>query len=130
MIIVVGGSGRKAGKTLLAERLIRAFPEACWLAVKISRHAHGTSGWRLDRQEAPDPANDTGRFLAAGACEAWWLRAEQDRLAEAIPELRGLLSRFENVILESNSIAEHISPDIYLFVASGKVTVKRMPPGG
>lgn len=130
MIIVVGGSGRKAGKTLAAEMLIRAFPEARWLAVKISRHAHGASGWSLDRQEAPDPGNDTGRFLAAGACEAWWLRAEQDRLAEAVPELQGLMSRFENVILESNSIAEHISPDIYLFVANGKVTVKRMPPGG
>jgi molybdopterin-guanine dinucleotide biosynthesis protein len=130
MIIVVGGSGRKAGKTLLAERLIRAFPEARWLAVKISRHAHGAAGWSLDRQEAPDPASDSGRFLAAGACQAWWLRAEPERLAEAVPELQRLMARFENVILESNSIAAHIRPDIYLFVDSGKVTVKRMPPGG
>ena len=64
------------------------------------------------------------------AAAAWWLRAEPDRLAEAMPELQGLMSRFEYVILESNSIAEHIAPDIYLFVDSGKATVKRMPPGG
>ncbi len=128
MIIVVGGSGRKVGKTSLVERLIRAFPEARWLAVKISGHAHGVTGWELSRQEAPDPGTDSGRFLAAGAREAWWLRAEPDRLAEAVPRLREVMAPFENVILESNSIAGLVRSDIYLFVANGKVTVKRMPP--
>lgn len=128
MIIVVGGSGKKAGKSTLVERLIRAFPDARWLAIKISGHAHGVTGWELSRQEAPDPGTDSGRFLAAGARQAWWLRAEPSRLAEAVPRLREVMQPFENVILESNSIADFVRPDIYLFVDSGKVTVKRIPP--
>ena len=117
MIVVVGGSGRKVGKTSLIESLIRALPEARWLAIKVSGHAHGAHQGKFERQETPGPETDTGRFLAAGAGEAWWLRAGEDRLAAAAPELQTLMAGFENVIIESNSIVEILRPDLYLFVA-------------
>jgi hypothetical protein len=116
MILVVGGSGRKVGKTSAIEALLRATPDGRWLAVKISGHAHGAHGWQLDRQEAPDAGTDSGRFLAAGAAEAWWLRCAPGRLAEAVPALRSLMDRFENVVLESNSIAAFLTADLHLFL--------------
>ena len=130
MIVVVGGGGRKAGKTTLIEMLIRALPEARWLAVKISGHAHGIQGWTIDREETPDPGTDTGRFLSAGACEAWWLRAEPGHLADAVPKLLSVMANFKNVVIESSSITEFIQPDLYLFVASGNVTARTIPPRG
>ena len=117
MIVVVGGSGRNVGKTSLIESLIRAFPEARWLAIKVSGHVHGAGQWKFERHQTPDPETDTGRFLAAGAREAWWLRAGEDRLAAAAPELQALMAGFENVIIESNSIVEILRPDLHLFVA-------------
>ncbi len=116
MILVVAGSGRKVGKTSAIEALLRATPEGRWLAVKISGHPHGARDWQLDRQEAPDPGTDSGRFLVAGALEAWWLRSAPGRLAETVPALRSLMERFENVVLESNSIAALLSADLHLFL--------------
>ena len=120
MRVVVGGSGRNAGKTLLIESLISAFPEARWLAVKISGHTHGAREPEFQREEKPGAETDTGRFLAAGASEAWWLRTGPDRLSEAVPQLLSLLDRFENAVIESNSIVEFMRPDLYLFVAGGE----------
>ena len=120
MIVVVGGSGRKAGKTRVIECLLRAIPQARWLAIKVSGHAHGTQDWELTRQEHPDPGTDTGRFLDAGAGDAWWLRAGDSRLSEAVPKLLSLIENFENVIIESNSILDYLSPDLYVFVSGGE----------
>ncbi len=117
MIVVVGGSGRKVGKSSLIESLIRALPEARWLAIKVSGHVHGADQWKLERHQTPDAETDTGRFLAAGAREAWWLRAGEGHLAAAAPELQALMAGFENVIIESNSIIGLLCPDLYLFVA-------------
>lgn len=120
MILAVGGSGRKVGKTSAIEALLRATPEGRWLAVKISGHAHGAHGWDLDRQETPDAGTDSGRFLAAGAVEAWWLRCAPGRLVEALPALRSLIDRFENAVLESNSITALLSADLHLFLKGGE----------
>ncbi len=120
MLVVVGGSGRKVGKTTVVVNLIRALPEARWLALKISGHAHGSAGWKLTREESAAPDTDTGRFLAAGAAEAWWLRAGRGRLAEAVPELRSLFARAANVIVESNSILDWFEPDLYVFVSGAR----------
>ncbi|MBI4876407.1 MAG: hypothetical protein HY822_17365 [Acidobacteria bacterium] len=120
MLLVVGGSGRKAGKSSLVEGLIRALPEARWLALKISGHPHGAAEWELSRQETAGPDSDTGRFLAAGAAEAWWLRVAEGRLEEALPAVRRLLARGENAVVESNSIVGFLTPDLYLFVAGAE----------
>ncbi len=40
-VIVVGGSGRGAGKTALVCGLIRALPEIPWTAIKVTSHGHG-----------------------------------------------------------------------------------------
>jgi molybdopterin-guanine dinucleotide biosynthesis protein len=120
MTIVVGGSGRKVGKTSLIESLIRAYPKAGWLAVKISGHPHGARAPELEREASPGPDTDTARFLAAGAREAWWLRTEPAALPEALPQLLSLTGRFENVLIESNSIVELLDPDLYVFVAGGE----------
>ena len=92
MIVVVGGSSRKAGKTKVMCEIISATRDAAWVAFKISPHHH-----------EPGMTGDTERYLAAGAIEARLLSA-----LDVLPE--------GNVMIESNSVLNNITPDLFVFV--------------
>ena len=129
-IIVVGGHSRSVGKTSVVAGLIAALPEFHWTALKITQYGHGICSangqacdcatgdhsWAVTEERNPGGDSDTSRYLAAGAKQAWWVRTEQGRLAEAMPRIRDLLSASENVILESNSVLKFLRADLYLTV--------------
>jgi hypothetical protein len=129
-IIVIGGHSRSVGKTSVAAGLISALRRYNWTAFKITQYGHGIcskSGkschcasddhtWAISEEKDRSGDSDTSRFLAAGAHQAWWVRTEQGRLAEAIPTVQHQLSESENAILESNSLLKFIRPDLYLTV--------------
>ncbi len=119
MLVVVGGHARDIGKTSVAAGLIRALPEANWTAMKITQLGHGFAapeqGYAMDRERQPGPG-DTGRFLAAGAREAYWVRTAEGGLASAMPAIRKVYAASENLIVESNSIVEFLTPGLYLVV--------------
>lgn len=128
--LVVGGHSRNIGKTSLGVDLIRAFPEAHWTAVKITQFGHGVCSVNgaqcgcapdehtvsLDEERDRSNRTDSSRFLVAGAARAYWLRAKQGRLAEAMPLLRDALAGAENALLESNTVLHFLKPDLYLAV--------------
>lgn len=91
MIVVVGGSARKVGKTTVMCEIIGATRGAGWIALKISAHEH-----------EPAAFGDTERYLAAGAAEA--------KLLNGYAAFEG------NVIIESNAALDVISPDLFVFV--------------
>ncbi len=134
-LLVVGGQSRNVGKTTLVVDLIRAFPEARWVAVKITQHGHGAcsapgkpchcaaegAGVALDVETDRSGRSDTSRFLAAGARRALWLRTRQGQLGQGWPLLLAELDGTEtgsapNVIVESNSVLGVVSPDLYMMV--------------
>jgi hypothetical protein len=96
VIVVVGGSSRKAGKTTVICEIIAATREARWTAVKISPHDH-----------EPGEHGDTERYLEAGAAHA----SIVNRYA---PDVHG-----GNIILESNSVMDTLTPDLFVFVDGG-----------
>ena len=135
--IIVGGHTRSIGKTQLVCDLIAAFPQAEWIAGKITQYGHGVCAQNgHDCDCAPDEhvcaiswerdANDTdsGRFLRAGATRSFWLRTKQGFLAEGLPLLRQALSEVEskepsspgNLILESNTLLQFLKPSLYFLV--------------
>lgn len=137
-VFVIGGHTRSIGKTQLVCDVIASFPEANWIAGKITQYGHGfcvKKGKHCDC--APDehicaiswengssPRSDSGRFLAAGANRSFWLRTKQGYLAEGIPLLREALHECEsqdhgepaNLILESNTLVDFVTPSLYLMV--------------
>jgi hypothetical protein len=129
-IVVVGGHSRSVGKTSVVAGLIAALPEFHWTALKITQYGHGicsASGescdcatddhsWAISEETDRSGESDTSRFLVSGAVCALWVRTEQGRLAEAMPEVRRRISGAENVILESNSVLKFLRPDLYLTV--------------
>jgi hypothetical protein len=130
MLVVVGGHSRNIGKTSVAAGIIRATRHARWTAVKITQHGHGICSAAGEpcscaieyehpyalTQELEPTSTDSGRFLAAGAERAYWLRTPVGQLGNAIPELRRILAQAHNTILESNSVLSFLQPDLYLAV--------------
>jgi hypothetical protein len=136
-VIVVGGHTRSIGKTQLVCDLIAAFPNANWIAGKITQYGHGVCAQNgQDCDCAPDEhicaiswekrasETDSGRFVAAGARRSFWLRTKQGFLAEGMPLVRKALHEMEGederapgrVILESNTLLQFVKPSLYLMV--------------
>src|SRR3954471_8690732 len=116
-LVVIGGHSRNVGKTSVVAGLISALPELQWTAVKITQYGHGICSangeacdcatgdhsWAISEEHDQSGESDTSRFLVAGASHVFWVRTEQGRLAEAMPELRRRVERTRNLIIESNS---------------------------
>jgi hypothetical protein len=124
-LLVVGGHSRGIGKSALVVDLIRAFPEASWVAVKITPHPHqqfssarAAAEPAFTLQEEHDRKNrtDTSRFLLAGAGRAFWLQVKPERFAEALPALMAELAGARNIIVEGNAILSCLRPALYLLV--------------
>ena len=129
-VVVVGGSTRNIGKTSVVAALIARLPEFNWTAFKITQYGHGfctadgkpcqcqtaDSCVSVTAERDPSTGTDSARFLAAGAVRSLWVRTRIGMLADAMPRLRDELARAENAILESNSILDHLDPDLSLSV--------------
>lgn len=146
-VIVVGGQSRNVGKTSVVAALIARLPEFRWTAFKITQYGHGfcTADGKPCQCQTEDSCvsvtaerdaateTDSSRFLAAGAARSLWVRTRIGMLAEAMPRIREELAAAENAILESNSILDFLSPDLYLTaidpaVADFKDSARRLLP--
>jgi len=130
-LVVIGGHSRSVGKTSVVAGLISALPEFHWTALKITQFGHGicsADGKPCDCATMDDHfkaisdekettgESDTSRFLVAGAARSIWVRTQQGRLSEAMPDIRRRIAGAENVIMESNSIMGFVQPDLYISV--------------
>jgi hypothetical protein len=131
MLVVVGGHSRNIGKTSVVAGLIRRLRDRNWIAVKITQYGHGVCSnegkscecapgesehpFALSEEYEPGKT-DTGRYLAAGADRAFWLRTPAGELPRAADTVHKILRQGENVIVESNSILEVVKPDLFLML--------------
>jgi len=129
-IVVVGGNTRNIGKTSVVAGLIAATQERHWTAIKITQFGHGVcsaNGEPCDCETADHTiaiseerdrlsGTDSSRYLAAGAAKSFWVRTRQGQLHEAMPRVRDLIAKAENVIIESNSVLRFLQPDVSLSV--------------
>jgi hypothetical protein len=129
-LVVVGGHSRSIGKTSVATSLIAGLRDLEWMALKITQFGHGVCSsdgepcdceptdldhpYAIAREEDVDGETDTARFLRAGAREVYWVRTRVGELAAVIPAIRKLIVGRRNVLMESNSILDHLTPDLYL----------------
>ncbi len=137
-VIVVGGHTRSIGKTQLVCDIISTFPQANWIAGKITQYGHGVCAQNgsdcdcapdehicaIEWEAHPQSGTDSARFLAAGAKRSFWLRTKQGFLAEGLPLLRDALKESvaepeedsPPLILESNSLMQFLKPSLYFAV--------------
>ena len=132
MLVVVGGHSRNIGKTSVVAGLIRKMRDRRWTALKITQYGNGVcanhietaacgcepaSGEKFELSEEYEAGStDTGRFLAAGAARSFWLRVPSGELPHAAGMVKKILAQGENVIVESNSVVELVTPDVFLML--------------
>lgn len=120
-IAVVGGTGRRVGKTALACGVIAALPDLEWVAVKITSHEHWTVEPIWEESE-PGEETDTARYLAAGARRAFLLTVPETHdlnetvLGRVLGEFFRYAGRGHNVIFESNRVLHHVQPNLCLMI--------------
>jgi len=137
-VIVVGGHTRSIGKTQLVCDIISTFPQANWIAGKITQYGHGVCAQNgndcdcapdehicaIEWEAHPQSGTDSARFLVAGAQRSFWLRTKQGFLAEGLPLMRDALKQSLSesgedsppLILESNSLMQFLKPSLYFAV--------------
>jgi hypothetical protein len=133
-IISVSGTCSRAGKTALAETLLRALPAGEVTAVKFTitddvfeRCPRGTTcivcdidvPFRIvdDAATLGEPGTDTARLGDAGARRVWWAIARQSAAEAAWAALERRLPREGVTVLEGSAIVPHVAPELRLFVA-------------
>jgi hypothetical protein len=124
-IVVVGGSGKDAGKTGLVCAVIRSLPEFGWTAVKISGHDYrpgafvrgGVSSQAVFEESSAGKLTDTGKYLEAGARRALLVTRRGDDVP--IEEIKRALGPDRNLIFESNRIVDLVKPDVCVALVRG-----------
>lgn len=133
-MLMIGATGRNAGKTELACRLIRRFAsQAPIAALKVTAVEHtdgrcprGGAGcgacsslsqpWCVTRELDADTDKDTSKLLASGAREAYWLRVTREALDEGAANLLAHVPVGWPTLCESNSLSRVVEPGLFLQV--------------
>ncbi len=132
-LLLITGSGRERGKTLLACNIINEWKKKFDLvAIKISAHSHGdtisenlihSSGNYSIWEETEISSKDSGRFLEAGADKVFYIEARDMELTDAFRFIYGLCSEESLIICESGGLGRLIKPAVMLFVQHENDTV-------
>jgi hypothetical protein len=137
-LILIGSTGRNAGKTFLAAELIRRFSPVSVSALKITgierRDAPCPRGGKgcgactisddfcLEEELSPSGTKDTSVLLAAGAKKVFWLRCLRLALARGFAAFLEQAGSEGIIICESNSLREVLEPAAFIMI--------RDPEGG
>lgn len=146
-LISVAGACSRAGKTALAETLLRALPELSRVvAVKFTttedvfeRCPRGAPcvvcdidvPFRIVEAQAVlrQPGTDTDRLAATGVARVVWAISRSSAVAAAWAAVRQRTAGFDTLVMEGSTIVQHARPDLCFFVVHGRLAPERWKPG-
>jgi hypothetical protein len=127
-LLIIAGTGTKSGKTSLACKIIRQFPELKITAVKITPHFHEATSGLLSITEGKGYAiyeeterrgfKDTSRMLDAGAYRVYFAKVWDDRLFEVFNEIMKFVPEGTPVICESPALRNFAEPGVFVIMTS------------
>ncbi len=120
-IIGIGGAHSGAGKTEAACSILRSLTG--WGAIKCTP-TYLYSTVVADPYVLTQEGKDTARFLKAGACEALWVQATPEDIAETTEIACSRFSHLPGIIIEGNSAIEVLNPDIVIFIFDEPLRLK------
>jgi hypothetical protein len=133
-LILIGSTGRNAGKTTLAAALLRHFTAARPLiALKVTAVearsglcprggagcgacSLGGADFLLEEERETAREKDTARLLASGAARVFWLRSLRSALAEGFAAFERVLPPGALVAAESNALRELLCPAFFVMI--------------
>jgi hypothetical protein len=114
-VVTISGANKDIGKSSLAAYLVNHCRRCA--GIKVTVHAQRPPGESVVEEKDPPAASgtDTARMVEAGASPVYWIRTTVEDMAadlgEAWPRLRAPV-----VIVEGNSVLDHIQPDFAVFI--------------
>lgn len=114
-VITISGANKDIGKSSLVTYLV----EHCLscAAVKVTLHEERPTGEAVFEEKEPVERHgtDTARMLEAGASPVFWVRTTARDLPGDLEGVAPLL-RAPVVIVEGNSVLDHLEPDYAVFI--------------
>lgn len=132
-MLLIGATGRNAGKTELACALIRKYVEQKIVALKVTaidksdgscpRGGRGCGvcssldgRYCITEETEPPPGKDTARLLKSGAHKVFWLRVLRPHLLDGLEKLLEVVGPATAFVCESNSLRTVVEPGLFLMV--------------
>jgi hypothetical protein len=130
-LLLIAGTGTKAGKTSMACKIIRQFDNLNLTAIKISPHFHETTAGLVSISEKPGYAvyeetsnegtKDTARMLNSGASKVYFAKVWDDQLFTVFSEIMKLVPPGSPVICESPALRKFVEPGVFIIMTSDTV---------
>lgn len=127
-LLLIAGTGRDSGKTMLACRIIEKFSMTRTIvAIKISPHRHiiepggqiliQNDHLCIHEETNTGTGKDSSRMLAAGAKRSFIISATEDKLVKAIEYVIKLFAEDALLICESGGLRKCVEPGLFLMVS-------------
>jgi hypothetical protein len=130
-LLLIAGTGTKSGKTSLACKIIKQFPELKIIAIKITPHFHETtagllavseeSGYSIYEETDQESFKDTSRMLRAGASKVYFAKVWDDQLFKLFNEIMKLIPDGAPVICESPALRHFVEPGAFIIMTSNTI---------
>jgi hypothetical protein len=127
-LLLIAGTGTKSGKTSMACKIIRQFPELKITAMKITPHFHETTagllpvsekrGYAIYEETERKGIKDTSRMLEAGADKVYFAKVWDKQLLEVFNEMMKIIPEGTPVIFESPALRNFVEPGVFVIMTS------------
>jgi len=130
-LLLIAGTGTKAGKTTVACRIIEQFSELRITAVKITPHFHETTpglilidegdGYAIYEERDTSASKDTSRMLKAGAAKVYFAKVWDNKLPDVFERILKLIPANVPIVCESPALRHFTEPGVFIIVTSDTV---------
>ena len=127
-LLLIAGTGTKAGKTSAACRIIEQFRNLNIVSVKISPHFHETTagliplseeeGYSIYEETNSGTQKDTSRMLQAGAHKVFFAKVWDEKLPVVFNEIMKHIPPAAPIICESPALRDYIEPGVFIIMTS------------
>jgi hypothetical protein len=127
-LLIIAGTGNKAGKTSMACRIIADYPKLEFTTIKITPHFHDiTEGLLLIEEDKSysiyeetnrNGTKDTSRMLNAGSKKVYFAKVRDDNPIIAFNKIMERVPIDTPVICESPSLRNFVEPGAFIIMTS------------
>ncbi len=131
-MLMIGGATRNVGKTHLSINIIKKFSDKyniVGLKVKTIRDNdsffHGKDKnplkddkYRIIEEKDTLSDEDSSKMLKAGAKKVFRIKVKNQYICEAYEKFKNIISDYDMIICESNSLRSEIEPGVFLMIKS------------
>lgn len=128
-LLIIGGTGRDAGKSTLAELLIARFASRGIIGLKITPHDHPDvsgltliaegEGYNIFKERNCFSEKDSSRMLRAGASMVFLIVSGSSSAADAWLSMQQFLPADAPVLCESPALRRIVHPDLFVIMTHG-----------